>query len=119
MYYGAVGKTRRYLAFQLPIAVEDDRVVLVDVDPARAGSLCSWAAAHQRPKIAPSRSGSMVAAPCRRKVIRDLFRVCVKGATWPIRDVNGTRGVDSQKAVPVIHKDAFPDPLPSMQLRPP
>ena len=32
--------------------------------------------------------------------------------------VNGTLGVDSQKAVPVIHKDAFPDPLPSMQLRP-
>ena len=56
MYYAAVGKTRRYLAFKLPIADEDDRVVLVVVDPARAGSLHSWAAAHQRPKIAPSRS---------------------------------------------------------------
>ena len=86
VYYGAVGKTRRSLAFKLPIAVEDDRVVLIDVDPARAGSLRSWAAAHQRPKIAPSRSGSMVAAPCRRKAIRDSFRVCVKGVSWPIRE---------------------------------
>ena len=58
MYYGAVGKTRRYLAFKLPIAVEADKVVLIDVDPARAWSLRSWAAAHQRPKIAPSRSQS-------------------------------------------------------------
>ena len=55
VYYGAVGKTRRYLAFKLPIAVENDRVVLIDADPARAGSLRSWAAAHPRPKIAPSR----------------------------------------------------------------
>ena len=30
VYYGAVGKTRRSLAFKLPIAVEDDRVVLID-----------------------------------------------------------------------------------------
>ena len=31
---------------------------------------------------------------------------------WPLRDVNGTHRVDSQKAVPVIHKTAFPDPFP-------
>ena len=28
---------------------------------------------------------------------------------WPFWSVNGTSGVDSQKAVPVIHKTAFPD----------
>ena len=46
------------------------------------------------------------------------FRLCVTGSPCPIRDVNGTRGVDSQKAVPVIHKDAFPDPLPFMPFQP-
>ena len=38
-----------------------------------------------------------------------LVRQGVKGVTWPLRDVNGTHRVDSQKVVPVIHKDAFPD----------
>ena len=35
--------------------------------------------------------------------------MCEKRVSRPIRDVNGTRGVDSQKAVPVIHKCAVPD----------
>ena len=46
---------------------------------------------------------------CRRDVIRDSFRQCVKGVSWRYGSVNGTRGVDSQKAVPVIHKNACPD----------
>ena len=33
VYYGAVEKTRRYLAFKLPIAVEADCAVFVRVDP--------------------------------------------------------------------------------------
>ncbi len=33
VYYGAVGKTRRDLAFKLPIAVKADRTVFVRVDP--------------------------------------------------------------------------------------
>ena len=37
------------------------------------------------------------------------FRLCEKRVSRPIRDVNGTKGVDSQKAVLVIHKTAFPD----------
>ena len=32
-----------------------------------------------------------------------------KGVSWRSGSVNGTRGVDSQKAVPVIHKSACPD----------
>ena len=32
-----------------------------------------------------------------------------KGVSWRYWSVNGTRGVDSQKAVPVIHNDACPD----------
>ena len=32
-----------------------------------------------------------------------------KGGSWRSGSVNGTRGVDSQKAVPVIHKNACPD----------
>ena len=56
VYYGTVGKTRRYLAFKLPIADEDDRVVLVGVDPEHvaAKGLRSWMAAHRRWRIAPS-----------------------------------------------------------------
>ena len=32
-----------------------------------------------------------------------------KGVTWRYGSVNGTCRVDSQKAVPVIHKNACPD----------
>jgi len=32
VYYGAVGKNRRYLAFKPPMAVEADRTVVVRVD---------------------------------------------------------------------------------------
>ncbi len=39
------------------------------------------------------------------------FRLCEKRVSRPIRDVNGTKGVDSQKAVPVTHKSVSPDPL--------
>ena len=62
VYYGAVGKTRRYFAFKPPIAVEADSAVFVYVDPghATAKSLRAWAAAHHWHKIAPSRSRSMV-----------------------------------------------------------
>ncbi len=56
VYYGTVGKTRRYLVFKLPIAVEDDRVVLdgVDPEPVATKGLRSWIAAHRRWRIAPS-----------------------------------------------------------------
>ncbi len=56
VYYGTVGKTRRSLAFKLPIADEDDRVVLVGVDPEHvaAKGLRSWMAAHRGWRIAPS-----------------------------------------------------------------
>ncbi len=33
VYYGAVGKTRRYMAFKLPIAFEATRTIFVRVDP--------------------------------------------------------------------------------------
>ena len=94
VYYGAVGRTRRYLAFKRPIAVEADSAVFVYVDPghATAKSLRSWAAAHQWHKIAPSRSRSMATAPCTRMVIRDSFRVCVKGVSCRSGSVKGTRG---------------------------
>lgn len=39
------------------------------------------------------------------------FRLCEKWVSRPIRDVNGTYGVDSQEAVPVTHKSVSPDPL--------
>ena len=55
VYYAAVGKTRRYLACKLPIAGEDDRVVLAGVDPEPVATkgLRSWIAAHRRWRIAP------------------------------------------------------------------
>ena len=111
VYYGAVGKTLRHVAFELPIAVEAAKAIFVYVDPGRgtAKGLHSWAAAHRRHKIAPSRSRSTVTAPCRRKVIRDSIRVGVKGISCRSGGVNRTCGVDSQKAVPTIHKDVFPD----------
>ena len=48
----------------------------------------------------------------------DLFRMGEKRVSRPIRDVNGTKGVDSQKAVPVTHKCTLPDLFPFSQLRP-
>ena len=48
-YQGAVGKTRRYFALKLPIAVEADRAVFVYVDPGHSTdkALRSWGAAHR------------------------------------------------------------------------
>ena len=43
------------------------------------------------------------------KVFGDSLRVCVKAVSCRSRNVNRTCGGDSQKAVPSIHKDAFPD----------
>ena len=37
------------------------------------------------------------------------FRQCEKRVSRPLRDVNGTKGVDSQKAVPVTHKCTLAD----------
>jgi len=53
--YGAVGRTRRYLAFKLQIAVEDGRATLVCVapEPVVTKGLRSWMAAHRRWRIAP------------------------------------------------------------------
>ena len=49
VYRGAVGKTRRYFALKLPIAVEADRAVFVYVDPGHRTDkgLRSWGAAHR------------------------------------------------------------------------
>ena len=48
-YQGAVGKTRRYFALKLPIAVEADSAVFVYVDPGHSTdkALRSWGAAHR------------------------------------------------------------------------
>ena len=47
---GAVGKTPRYFALKLPIAVEADSEVFVHVDPGHTTDkgLRSWGAAHGR-----------------------------------------------------------------------
>ena len=37
------------------------------------------------------------------------FRLVAKGVSCRSESVNGTRGVDSQKAIPTIHKLDFPD----------
>ncbi len=49
VYRGAVGKTRRYFALKLPIAVEADKAVFVYVDPGHSTgkALRSWGAAHR------------------------------------------------------------------------
>ena len=49
VYRGAVGTTRRYFALKLPIAVEADRAVFVDVDPGHSTgkALRSWGVAHR------------------------------------------------------------------------
>ena len=49
LYQGAVGKTRRYFALKLPIAVEADKAVFVYVDPGHSTgkALRSWGAAHR------------------------------------------------------------------------
>ena len=43
------------------------------------------------------------------KIYGDSFRLGAKGVSCRSRSVNGTRRVDSQIAVPAIHKSAFPD----------
>ncbi len=43
------------------------------------------------------------------KADEDSFRQGAKGVSCRSGSVNGTRRVDSQMAVPVIHKSAFPD----------
>ena len=49
VYRGAVGKTRRYFALKLPIAVERDRAIFVYVDPGHSTDkgLRSWGVAHR------------------------------------------------------------------------
>ena len=49
VYRGAVGKTRRYFALKLPIALEEARAIFVYADPGHATGtgLRSWGAAHQ------------------------------------------------------------------------
>ena len=49
VYRGAVGKTRRYFALKLPIAVEADKAVFVYVDPGHSTDKClrTWGEEHR------------------------------------------------------------------------
>ena len=50
VYRGAVGRSRRYFALKLPIALDAHRATFLYADPGRAADteLCSWAAAHAK-----------------------------------------------------------------------
>ena len=44
-----------------------------------------------------------------QRVMADRFGCAKRGSRTRSGSVNGTKGVDSQKAVPATHKDTFPD----------
>ena len=73
----------------------------------RARPLFKWS---RPPLVANSATGSSSAvAHGRRHACWELLSAMREGVSRRSGSVNGTCGVDSQKAVPGIHKSAFPD----------
>ncbi len=125
VYCGAVGRTRRYLAFKLPIAFEAARTVFVRVDPGHStdqvllnfygGVTAALKRVVELQPAAEGRSFQVVIGGERTwhsQMLREArFGSAKRGSRGRSGSVNGTCAVDSQKAVPKTHKDAFPDLL--------